>query len=43
MEHHALKKEKNGLNTHTYSYLETYGSQSSNPYLNVHFFNTGVH
>jgi hypothetical protein len=31
------------LNTNIYSYLETSGGQSSNPYLNVvHFFNTRV-
>ncbi len=31
------------LNTNIYTYLETYGGQSSNLYLNVvHFFNTGV-
>ncbi len=31
------------LNTNIYSYLETSGGQSSNPYLNVaHFFNTKV-
>jgi hypothetical protein len=31
------------LNTNIYSYLETSGVQSSNPYLNVvHFFNTRV-
>jgi hypothetical protein len=29
---------KKCLNTNIYSYLETYGGQSSNPYLNVHFF-----
>ncbi len=33
----------NCLNTNIYSYLETSGGQSSNPYLNVvHFFNTSV-
>ena len=38
---HTLKKVNNGLNTHIYSYLETPGDQSSNPYLNVvHFLNT---
>jgi hypothetical protein len=31
------------LNTNIYSYLETSGGQSYNPYLNaVHFFNTSV-
>jgi hypothetical protein len=31
------------LNTNFYSYLETSGGQSLNPYLNVvHFFNTNV-
>ncbi len=31
------------LNNNIYSYLETSGGQSSNPYLNaVHFFNTRV-
>jgi hypothetical protein len=40
---HALKKGSNCLNTCIYSYLETSGSQSFNPYLNVvHFFNTSV-
>jgi hypothetical protein len=43
MEQHALKNVNNCLNTNIYSYLETYGGQSSNPYLNVvHFFNTRV-
>jgi hypothetical protein len=38
---HALKKVNNGWNTNVYSYLETSGGQSSNPYLNVvHFLNT---
>ncbi len=41
MEQHAFKIVNNGLNTNTYSYLETSGGQSSNLYLNVtHFFNT---
>jgi hypothetical protein len=41
MEQHALKNVNNCLNTNIYSYLETSGGQSSNPYLNVvHFFNT---
>jgi hypothetical protein len=43
MEQHALKNINNCLNTNIYSYLETSGVQSSNPYLNVvHFFNTRV-
>jgi hypothetical protein len=38
-----LKSVSNGLNTNSYSYLETSGGQSSNLYLNVvHFFNTSV-
>ncbi len=38
---HALRNVNNGLNTNVYSYLETSGDQSSNPYLNVvHFLNT---
>jgi hypothetical protein len=42
MEQHTLKKSINNcLNTNIYSYLETSGGQSSNPYLNVvHFLNT---
>jgi hypothetical protein len=41
MERHALKNVNNSLNTNIYSYLETSGGQSSNPYLNVvHFLNT---
>ena len=43
MEQHALKNVNNCLNTNIYSYLETSGGQSSNPYLiDVHFFNTSV-
>ena len=38
MEQHS----NNCLNTNIYSYLETSGCQSSNLYLNVHFFNTNV-
>ncbi len=38
MEQHALKYIKNFLNTNIYSYLETYGGQSSNLYLNVVHF-----
>jgi hypothetical protein len=38
MEEHALKNVNNCLNANIYSYLETSGGQSSNPYLNiVHF------
>ncbi len=40
MEQHALN---NYLNTNIYSYLDTSGGQSSNPYLNVvDFFNTSA-
>jgi len=35
MEQRALKNVNNCLNTDIYSYLETSGGQSSNPYLNV--------
>ncbi len=43
MEHCALKNVNNYLEPNIYSYLETSGDQSSNPYLNVvHFFNTCV-
>jgi len=43
MEQHTLKNVNNCLNTNNYSYLETSGGQSSNPYLNiVHFFNARV-
>ncbi len=39
MEQHTFKNVNNYLNTNIYSYLETYGGQSSNPYLNAaHFF-----
>ncbi len=35
-----LKNASNCMNTNIYSYLETSGGQSSNPYLNVvHFLN----
>jgi hypothetical protein len=37
MEDHAIKNINNCLNTNIYSYLKTYGCQSSNLYLNVHF------
>ncbi len=44
MEQHTLKNINNCLNTNIYSYLETSGGQSSNPYLNVvHFFITSVY
>jgi hypothetical protein len=44
IEQHALKNVNHCLNTNIYSYLETYGGQSSNLYLNaVHFFNTSGH
>jgi len=37
----TLKKVNNCMNTNIYSYLETSGGQSSNPYLNiVHFLIT---
>jgi hypothetical protein len=43
IEEHALKNVNNFLNSNIYSYLETSGGQSFNPYLNVvHFFNTRV-
>ncbi len=43
MEQHTLKNVNNNLNMNIYSYLETFGDQSSNTYLNVvHFFNTSV-
>ncbi len=38
MEQHTLKIVTNCLNTNIYSYLETSGGQSSNPYLNVVHF-----
>ncbi len=40
MEQHALKIVNNRLNTNIYSYLETSGFQSSNPYLIVVHFLT---
>ncbi len=40
MEQHALKNVNNCTNTNIYSYLETSGGQSSNPYLNVDHFLT---
>ena len=43
MEQHKLKNVNNWMNTNIYSYLETSGVQSSNPYLNIAcFFYTGV-
>jgi len=43
MEQRALKNINNCLYTNVYSYLETSGGKSYNPYLNVvHFFNTRV-
>jgi hypothetical protein len=43
MQQHTLKNVNNCLNTNIYSYLETSGGQSSNPYLTyVRFFNTRV-
>jgi hypothetical protein len=43
MEQHALKNVNNCLNTNIYSYLETSGGQSSNPFLNVvTFLSTNV-
>ncbi len=44
MEQHTLKNVNICLNTNIYSYLETSGGQSYNPYLNVgYFYNTSVH
>jgi hypothetical protein len=40
MEQHAFKNVNNCLNTNFYSYLETSGGQSFNPYLNVVLFST---
>ncbi len=40
MEQHTLKNINNYLDTNIYSYLETSGGQSSNPYLNVVHFST---
>ncbi len=43
MEQCTLKNVNNYLNTNIYSYLETSGDQSNNPYVNVvYFFNTRV-
>jgi len=42
-EQRALKNVNNCSNRNIYSYLETFGGQSSNLYLNaVHFFNASV-
>jgi hypothetical protein len=41
MEQHISKNVNNLLNN-IYSYLETFGGQNSNLYLNVPFFNTSV-
>jgi hypothetical protein len=39
----SFKNVNSYLNTTIYSYLETFGGQSSSLYLNVvHFFNTSV-
>jgi hypothetical protein len=40
MEQHTFQNVNNRLNTNIYSYLETSGGQSSNPYLNVINFST---
>jgi hypothetical protein len=43
MEQRALKNISNCMNANIYSYLETSGGQSSNPYLNVvHILNTSA-
>jgi len=42
MEEHTLENVNNCLNTNIYSYLETYGGQSSNLYLDAYLFNTSV-
>jgi hypothetical protein len=43
MEQLTLKSVNNCLNTNIYYYLETFGAQSSDLYLNlVHFFNASV-
>ncbi len=38
MEQHIFKNVNNCLNTNIYTYLETSGGQSSNPYLNAVYF-----
>ncbi len=40
MEQRALKNLNICLNTKIYSYLDTFGGQSSNPYLNAVIFST---
>jgi hypothetical protein len=40
MEHRIFKNVNNYLKTNIDSYFATSGGQSSNLYLNVHFFNT---
>ncbi len=42
MEQHILKIVKTCLNANIYSYLETSGGQSYNPYLNVVHFSTQI-
>jgi hypothetical protein len=43
MEQYAFENIYNCLNANIYSYFETSGGQSSDPYLNVaHFFNARV-
>jgi hypothetical protein len=43
MEQRALKNVNNCMNANIYSYLETSGGQSSNPFLNVvHFLSTSA-
>jgi hypothetical protein len=42
-EQRTLKNVNNCLNTNIYSYLETSGGQSSDPYLNViHFIDASI-
>ncbi len=44
MKQHALRNVNNCMNTNIYSYLETSGGQSSDPYFNdVHIFNTSAY
>jgi hypothetical protein len=40
MEQHALRNVNNCWNTNIFSYLETFGGQSSNPHLNIVHFST---
>ncbi len=42
IEQHAFKNENNCLKTNIHSYLETFGGQSSDLYLNVAHFSTQV-